>query len=85
MSAEDTISYKYEVVEDLPMPEKRALPPRRAATYPFATMRVGDAFVVHDRKPSAVRSAVASYQKRYEVKFSVRTLPDGTIGVWRTE
>lgn len=56
--------------------------------YPLAQMEVGDSFVVQDKSPRTVRSAVAAFQKRFAAKFAVRSLSvdeGGGVGVWRVE
>ena len=63
----------------LPSPSGRG---RRASKYPFSKMEVGDSFVVNDVTARTVRSAVSVFQRKYDVKFAVRTTDEG-IGVWR--
>ena len=57
----------------------------RSAIYPWATMKVGDSFLVpataSGKKP--VVPHVSSAGKRYQGKFSARRLSDGSVRVWR--
>lgn len=73
----------YEVRSNVELP-KAAGRGRAGSVYPFAEMNPGDSFVVTDKTARTVRSAVAAFQKKYDVKFAVRTTPDG-IGVWRVK
>jgi hypothetical protein len=76
----------YKIVKNKPMPEARA----GKVKYPFAQMKVGDAFEVKDALPSSRvhNSVIASsraYVKKYDAgaAFTTRVV-DGSIWVWRT-
>jgi hypothetical protein len=65
----------------LPSPRGRGV---RESKYPFASMAVGDSFVLADASARTVRRAVAVFQKKFKSKFAVRVIAEG-VGVWRVE
>lgn len=61
------------------------IPPRNKAVYPWATMEVGDSFLVANYDLwSSVKSAAYLYSKRNGVKFTIRKLREG-LRIWRVE
>lgn len=53
------------------------------ARYPFASMSLGDSFVVPASENKGVRSAAHSYGKRHARAYTCHRQPDGTVRVWR--
>lgn len=77
-----------QIVSNLPIPPRASGP--RDAKYPFDALAVNQAFIVPvDKVPEsrdiAVRAAANQYRRRAGVdhRFTVRNLPDGSVGVWR--
>lgn len=81
---------EFVIRNDVPLPElSRSL---RGSKYPIAYLEEGECFIVPaehlpTKGANSLRSAVAQYKKssKTEAKFAVRTLPDGSVGVWRVE
>jgi len=73
-----------EIIKNKPMPPSgRSKGRARLPKYDIADqLEVGDCAIVADRKES---SAVTKRLIRADKKVTRRTLPDGTIGVWRIE
>lgn len=76
-----------EIQTGVPVPS-----PLHNCKYPMNEMDIGDCFILtpeDDETPRLlsrrVAPTVAKYGKQQGKKFRTRTLPDGTIGVWRTE
>lgn len=65
--------------------------PTAQSKYPFATMEIGDSFAVEiksDAAPSRVSTYAHVAGKRLGMKFTVRTVTEGSkkmIRVWRTQ
>lgn len=64
--------------------EKNVPMPLRAKKYPFAEMEVGDSFVT-DVSAKRLSNSAAFFGIKNNMKFSVRTLPDGSVRCWRVE
>lgn len=84
----------FQVFSGVPLPVvKRATGPRKSK-YPFASLDVGDFFVVN-RSVKQMGSTVRSHEKSSGHKFSVRSgpidfdgqtiVPEGSVGIWRIE
>ena len=70
----------FEIEKGVPMPHGG-----RALKYPIADMKVGDSFVIpHLSVNSACRMATSPGWRKFG-RFSVRTLPEGGVRVWRIE
>jgi|TARA_R100001530_G_scaffold76895_1_gene53971 hypothetical protein len=72
-----------EIIKNKPVPPRRRNGPPRSAKYDIADrMEVGDCVAAPTHK-----EVVALYNRlaRMSKKCVTRKLPDGTIGVWRTE
>lgn len=75
---------------DIPVPTvTRTL---RVSKYPLVHLEPGECFIVpKDQLPSkgasSLRAAVGQFKKTSgsEAKFVVRTIEDGSVGVWRVE
>ena len=81
-----------EIRKGVPMPGARSGPTRGAAgtgaeaTYRWAEMEVGDSFIaLAEHDAGMLRSAAWKKGCSMGRDYSVRALPDGTIGVWRTK
>lgn len=77
-----------QIVDNLPVPA--ITHPGRESKYPFADLAVNQAFIIPaDEVPKsrdvAVRAAANQYRHKHGLgfKFTVRALPDGSVGVWR--
>lgn len=74
-------------MSDLRVPIERGVPmpehPRTRA-WPFATMEIGDSFVVPDRWKNSVLSSVSGYWNKRGKKFVTRKV-DGVLRCWRVE
>ena len=57
------------------------------AKYPFGSMEVGDSFVVPNELRQRVAGAASQYTRRsdYKIKFTTRSMGDGTVRIWRTK
>lgn len=65
----------YAIEKNIPMPVGRG-------NYPFASMQVGDSFFVPRMKAQTLSAAACGYQKKLNMKYTVRTV-DGGVRVWR--
>lgn len=72
----------YEIEHNVPVPP--AAPGKKGA-YPFASMDVGDSFVVEKARAKAAHNYARTWGKRHNKAFTVRTLQDGSLRIWRTE
>ena len=76
----------FEIVKNVPIPEKAMPRNTKGSKYPFASMEVGDSFFVPKEKNTlATHASVVG--KRINMKFTTRMVDkDGVscIGVWRT-
>ena len=79
----------YQIVKNKPLPSARG--GGREVKYPFAKMKVGDAFEVSDvpanqKTRSSVSASARHYVKHHNPKaaFSTR-LTDGSLWVWRVK
>lgn len=71
------MQYKVESNVPLPAPD--------ASKYPFASMQIGDSFLVpnpSDTDRKRVQTAAASYGRRHSKAFRTRSV-DGGIRIWR--
>ena len=67
--------------DDIPLPN-----PRGKDKYPdWSKMKVHQSVIIEGLKYENIRSATQYAGRRHKMKFSVRKLIDGTIGVWREE
>jgi hypothetical protein len=79
---------EYAIRKNVPMPGAMR---STSGKYNWDAMKVGDSFVVpkNDKpNPKSLSHCATNYSKKHqrgEWKFSVRSLPDGDVGVWRTE
>ncbi len=74
---------EYKIEKNVPLPTP-------SHKYPFASMEVGDSFLVTDDPTNRVRSAAQAYKayrgRRQEViRFKTKTMEDKSIRVWRIE
>ena len=72
---------RYRIESDIPLPSGV----RRARRYPFKDMKIGDSFLVKDRKAASVMSAVRRFmrQEGNGRAFTTRNV-DGGVRCWRT-
>ncbi len=70
------------IKRNVPIPERAGT---RETKYPLAQMNKGDMFEVSGVKSSSMSSLVHQRQKKLGMKFAVRELPGGKVGVWRVE
>ncbi|PSH64685.1 hypothetical protein [Phyllobacterium sophorae] len=74
----------YEVINDLPIPER--IRGSRETKYPFATMNVNAGFKFSADELKRVNAAVNSYKRNHEGQnFTVRRIDENTYGCWRIE
>jgi hypothetical protein len=78
--------YEYEVVYDVPLPDPNWRVSAEWADhciYPWPKMQVGGSFMVGDRNPRSVASAVAQRNREHRDQwFTLRVCPTG-VRVWR--
>ena len=73
---------KYEIRKGEPIPSTARW--NAHPKYPFATMEVGDSFLVLKSELSRVRQAMYQWQYRHPgIKFLTRKLDAAQWGVWR--
>ena len=78
----------YKIIKNKPLPAPRG---GNTSKYPFAKLKVGDAFEVPcgDVKRSATQNNVSSAARAYAVKHSPKAkfltrIVDGSVWCWRT-
>jgi hypothetical protein len=70
------------IIKAAPVPP--AKPPRGSKSrYPLLDLEIGDSFVVGPEHAGGVRTSAYQIGKLYGVKFTTRTLDDGSVQVWR--
>lgn len=70
------------IIKSAPLPPSK--PPRGSKSrYPLLDLEIGDSFVVPAENAGGVRTTAYIVAKRYGVKFTTRTLADGSVQVWR--
>lgn len=67
----------YEIEKNIPLPH--GWTKAGVGKYPFATMAVGDSFLM----PLAVRNSVSTYASRHNIKLVSRKISDTEARVWR--
>lgn len=74
----------FKIEKGIPIPPSKG-GAGRPTLYPFAKMEVGDSFTIESaRKQQGRMCAIASdYGKRHGMRFTVRTIGDGMLRVWR--
>ncbi len=75
-------------IETAPIPEATAHPNAgrgRPILYPFALLKKGQCFKVADGNHRSLLSGAQYHGKKLARTFSVRSLADGVIGVWRVK
>jgi len=55
------------------------------AKYPFHGMKLNDSFEVEKANRQNVQVAAHIFGKRHNMRFAIRTSPEGIIRCWRTE
>lgn len=70
------------IIKSAPLPPPKA-PRGSKSRYPLLDLEIGDSFVVPAENAGGVRTTAYQVAKRYGVKFSTRTLADGSVQVWR--
>ena len=71
-------NYKYETLGKIPMPKQR----RQGDKYPWATMEIGECFVVRNCQMNQLGSTRHFAQRRTGRKFAFRQ-KDKDVYVWR--
>lgn len=71
---------KYTIEKNIPIPTEAGA---TRASYPFHQMEVGDSFTAPVSERARINNAICGHKKRHGAVFSVRTLGDGTVRVWR--
>lgn len=51
--------------------------------YPLIDLEVGDSFIVPPEEAGGARTAAYLVSRAHNVKFTTRTLADGSVQVWR--
>lgn len=73
---------EFQIVKAVKVPPR--VPPRGTKSrYPLVDLEVGDSFVVGPEHAGGVRTTAYQVAKAYGVKFTTRTLSDGSVQVWR--
>ena len=72
----------YKIQKNISMPPAR--PGRRAHTYPFADMDVGDSFKVSPAKTKTAQQYAYAFGKKNKQKFAARRVAGGTR-IWRVK
>lgn len=57
---------------------------RRSTRYPWTEMRVGDSFMIRNKKPATVHAQVNQARKTYDAQYTVRAVAGG-FRVWRVK
>ena len=70
------------IIKAAPLPPAKA-PRGSKSRYPLLDLEIGDSFVVEPQHAGGVRTTAYQVAKRYDVKFTTRTLADGSVQVWR--
>lgn len=68
----------------MPVPSPRRATSGRKALYPFATLKRGESFTVSTQSAINMNGCAGYWARKLGRKFAVRTMEDGSVGVWRT-
>ena len=56
----------------------------RSSKYPFATMAIGESFLVENGSPKSLAGVAYQSGKKLNMKFTYRNV-DGGVRIWRTK
>jgi hypothetical protein len=65
---------------------QRGIPAPQEARNDYSVLRrlgPGDSVVFTDCNPAGLRATIGYYQRRYNIRLTMRTQPDGSRRVWR--